>query len=164
MTIAYPNAETLARSYKLTHHIIKLQAEGLTHEEALLQPPFRGNCFNWVLGHLLVGRNTALQLLGEPPLWTEHEISRYQTGSAPITGTEQALSLGHLLEDMDRSQQQIAAALERISAEELEAKIEFRQSQRPLSQALAGLHWHETYHTGQLELLRQLAGKDDAII
>jgi hypothetical protein len=25
-------------------------------------------------------------------------------------------------------------------------------------------HWHETYHVGQLELLRQLAGKNDKVI
>jgi methionine salvage enolase-phosphatase E1 len=29
---------------------------------------------------------------------------------------------------------------------------------------IKGLHWHETYHTGQLELLRQLAGTNDRIV
>ncbi|NHZ72498.1 MAG: hypothetical protein GWP17_05390, partial [Aquificales bacterium] len=29
---------------------------------------------------------------------------------------------------------------------------------------IASLHWHETYHTGQLEILRQLAGKNDSVI
>jgi hypothetical protein len=53
---------------------------------------------------------------------------------------------------------------ERISAEELAQLTEFQGSERAVGQALAGLHWHETYHTGQLELLRQLAGKNDAII
>jgi len=30
-----------------------------------------------------------------------------------------------------------------------------------LKQQLDGLTWHETYHVGQTELLRQPAGKDD---
>ena len=42
--------------------------------------------------------------------------------------------------------------------------VETRFGERPVGQHVAGLHWHETYHTGQLELLRQLAGKNDAII
>jgi|GEM_PF-5021639 len=29
---------------------------------------------------------------------------------------------------------------------------------------LSFLSWHETYHTGQTEYLRQLAGKDDQVI
>jgi hypothetical protein len=29
---------------------------------------------------------------------------------------------------------------------------------------LAGLYWHEAYHTGQTEYLRQLAGKDDCVV
>lgn len=162
--MTHPGAETLMRSFALTHHIIRLQTDGLSHQDSLLQPPFRGNCLNWVLGHILVGRNTALQLLGEPPFWGEDEVSRYGTGSAPITNEERALPLGRLLGELDRSQERLTAALGRMQPEGLAAEIEFRQSKRPLGQALAGLHWHETYHTGQLELLRQLAGRDDAII
>ena len=33
-----------------------------------------------------------------------------------------------------------------------------------LADWVAFLHWHETYHVGQLELLRQLAGTNDKII
>ncbi len=32
-----------------------------------------------------------------------------------------------------------------------------------LKQQLDGLAWHETYHVGQAELLRHLAGKDDQV-
>lgn len=162
--MTYPDAETLAQSYRLTHHIIKLQTDGLTHKDSLLQPPVRGNCLNWVLGHILVGRDTALELLGQSPVWGEEEASRYRTGSDPLTSSEQALPLERLLGDLDQSQQRIESALQRISPEELARVKEFRGSERTLGQALAGLHWHETYHTGQLELLRQLAGKNDAII
>jgi hypothetical protein len=33
-----------------------------------------------------------------------------------------------------------------------------------LGGVLAFLNWHEAYHVGQLELLRQLAGKNDQVI
>jgi uncharacterized damage-inducible protein DinB len=117
-----------------------------------------------VLGHILVGRNKVLRFLGEPPIWGDEHITRYETGSEPITTDDQALPLEKLLSDLDQSQECIRAALEITSSEDLAAKVEFRGSERPLGQVLSGLHWHETYHTGQLEILRQLAGKNDAII
>ena len=42
--------------------------------------------------------------------------------------------------------------------------LQYKAAKRRRPQALASQHWHETYHTGQLELLRQLAGTDDAIV
>jgi hypothetical protein len=51
-----------------------------------------------------------------------------------------------------------------MSPADLEVVVDFRGREVSLEKAVAGLHWHETYHVGQLELLRQLAGTDDAII
>lgn len=162
--MTHPDAASLIESFGLTYRLVRMQTDGLAHEDSLLQPPFRGNCLNWVLGHILEGRNTALKLLGESPIWAEKETSRYKRGSEAITHDEQALPLDRLLEDLDRSQERIAAALEHATAEELASVVPFRGSERPLAQAVASQHWHETYHTGQLELLRQLAGTDDAIV
>jgi uncharacterized damage-inducible protein DinB len=154
----------MIQSFARTHRVIHSQTEGLTNADSLLQPPFRGNCLNWVLGHILVGRNDVLGLLGEPPLWGEAEASRYQSGSDPVSADDQALSLEKLLADLDRSQGQIAAALESVSPGFLAEPEDPGESEQPRGAAVAFLHWHETYHTGQLELLRQLAGKNDAII
>ncbi|MGD9147331.1 MAG: DinB family protein [Anaerolineae bacterium] len=160
----HPDAETLIQSFALTHRIIKLQTDGLSHEDSIVQPPFRANCLNWVLGHIIVGRDTALELLGQAPIWDADTAARYVSGSEPITSRQRALQLQRLLGDLDRSQQKIETALQGATPERLAASVQSRGSERPLGQHLAGLHWHETYHTGQLELLRQLAGKDDAII
>jgi uncharacterized damage-inducible protein DinB len=156
-------AESLIQSFALTHRLIKMQTDGLTNADSLLQLPFRGNCLNWVLGHILVDRNRVLKRLGESPVWDESEIARYKQGSEPIVSAEQALPLEKLLDDLDQSQQRIAAALAKISPEELAATVD-AGGDKSLGQALAGSHWHETYHTGQLEILRQLAGTDDVII
>jgi hypothetical protein len=161
--MTHPDAETLIGSFGLTHQLIRMQTDGLSHKDSLLQPPFRGNCLNWVLGHILVGRNTALKLMEEAPIWDEEE-ARYRRESEPITRDEQALPLDRLLGDLNRSQGRLVAALERTRPEDLATVVPFRGSERPLGQALADQHWHETYHTGQLELLRQLAGTDDAIV
>jgi hypothetical protein len=41
---------------------------------------------------------------------------------------------------------------------------ENEDGQSLLGDEIEGLAWHETYHLGQLELLRQLAGKNDQVI
>jgi hypothetical protein len=38
------------------------------------------------------------------------------------------------------------------------------ENRRTLGERLEFIHWHETYPVGQLEILRQLAGMNDAII
>ena len=160
----YPDAETMIKSFALTSRVIHMQTEGLTNADSLIQPPFRGNCLNWVLGHILAGRNQVLELLGKPQFWGEAEAARYRSGSDPVTAEDQALSLERLLADLDRSQEQIAAALESCSPALLAEPVGESEADQSRGQAVAFLHWHETYHTGQLELLRQLAGKNDAII
>ena len=160
----YPDAETMIQSFALTHRVIHMQTEGLTNADSLIQPSFRGNCLNWVLGHILVGRSQVLELLGESPIWDEAEAARYRSGSDPVTAEEQALSLEQLLADLDRSQERISAALASVSPALLAEPEGSSESNQSRGQAVAFLHWHETYHTGQLELLRQLAGKNDIII
>jgi len=160
----YPNAQALLQSFRLTNHILKLQTDGLSHADSVLQPPFRGNCLNWVVGHIIEGRDSALKLMGKEPLLDDWSAVRYKTDSEPITSNEQALPLEDLLKALDLSQQRIETSLERTTPDELGRSVQFRGSEQLLGQAIAGLHWHETYHTGQLELLRQLAGTNDAII
>ena len=159
-----PDATSLIQKFSLTHRVIQMQTDGLTHADSLLQPPFRGNCLNWVLGHIIEGRNNALLALCAPPVWGEENSSRYGPRSEPIVRDEQALPCERLMSDLAESQQRIEAALSEMCAEALAAQVDTGDGEMPLREHLAWLHWHETYHVGQLELLRQLAGKNDAVI
>jgi uncharacterized damage-inducible protein DinB len=153
----------LIQSFKLTHWLIHQQAKGLSHAESVLQLPFRGNCFNWVLGHIVNGRNLALALLDEAPTLAEAEAARYRSGAEAITQAENAVPLERLLSALDEALARLTSSLERVSPERL-ADIYDESRQQTVGDRLAGLHWHETYHTGQLELLRQLAGKNDQVV
>ncbi|MCP4417972.1 MAG: DinB family protein [Chloroflexi bacterium] len=153
----------LIQSFGITTWLIQAQAEGLSHEQMLLQTPFRGNCFNWVLGHILTNRDKVLILLGEEPLFTEVEGARYERGSDPVVGSETAVHGQRLLDAVQISQSKIEAGLAATTPEAL-AAIYDEEKNRTVLDRLQFLHWHETYHTGQLELLRQLAGTDDCIV
>ena len=94
-----PNAQKLIQSFQTTTWLINKQADGLSHEQMLLQLPFRGNCFNWILGHIVTNRDKVLVLLGEEPQFSEAEVARYMRGSDPVVGAETAVdshNLSHL--------------------------------------------------------------------
>lgn len=69
-----------------------------------------------------------------------------------------------MLADLDESLVRIQAALHSAGSDGLARALPQGGEEAALGEALASLHWHETYHTGQFELLRQLAGKNDAVI
>jgi hypothetical protein len=145
--------------------IIKAQTEGLSHADSLLQLPFRGNCLNWVLGHIAADRNTMLSFLGEEAILDEAHVKRYSFGSEPVCGDgDDILTLEQLLAVLEQGQSALTARLQKIPEEELEREVESFLGTTTLGQVLFFLFWHESYHTGQTEALRQLAGKDDKVI
>lgn len=158
-----PNAQKLIQSFQTTTWLINKQAEGLSHEQMLLQLPFRGNCFNWILGHIVTNRDKVLVLLGEEPQFSEAEVARYVRGSDPVVGVETAVDSHRLLEAVQISQSKIEAALTTIDREVLTAIYDI-ENNVTVAERIDGLYWHETYHTGQLEILRQLAGTNDRIV
>jgi hypothetical protein len=150
--------------FERSYGVLKDQTNGLTHEESLLQYPFRGNCLNWVVGHLLQSRSTMMSALGMTPIWTEEQRAPYLRGSAAITAenSQIAYPLESLLADLDRSQVQMVACLKTKTFADM-----LLPSDRPnmnMGERMANGAWHEAYHTGNTEPLRQLAGKDDQVI
>lgn len=145
--------------------IIKAQTKGLSHADSLLQLPFRGNCLNWVLGHIADNRNTMLRFLGEEAILGEAHAKRYGYGSDPVCGDgDDILTLEQLLTALEQSQSALAANLLKITAEELAREEQSFLGTTTLGQLIFFLYWHESYHAGQPEYLRQLTGKDDKVI
>ncbi len=155
---------SIAEAFGRNVNIIKRQTEGLTEEDSLLQPPDGGNCLNWLLGHLANNRDRILTLVGaEPVLGQPGE--RYRRESEPVTGAgEGVLPMQDLVDAIERSQAPIAAFLQRATPEDLAREVPFAGRVGPLSDRLFFLYFHETYHTGQTEFLRHVAGKNDKII
>lgn len=143
--------------YGQTYAVIRRRTTGLTHEDSLLPPPHGGNCLNWVVGHIVVARANILALLGEQPAWDWRASKRYLPGSTPVVGGEDALRFERLLADLDRSQEQLVAALGRLSPADLAAV----EDGKALGAHLACYHSHEVDHEGQTERSRQLAGAGD---
>ena len=158
-------ANDLIDAFARNVNIVKMQTKDLTHEDSLRQLPFHGNCLNWVLGHIVENRDHILELLGEPPQIGELG-TRYKRGSDPLTDAgDGTLRLEELLAWLDRAQERIAAALGKMDAAALSREITTGNNRTTtVGQRVFFLYFHETYHVGQTELFRQLAGKDDKVI
>lgn len=149
-------AAQLSSTFRSNHMLAVRHLEELEEAEALLTPTFQANSLNWLLGHLVNGRAEALKFLGRLFLWSPAEAELYRTGSDPI-GADAALPLAYLLRRFNEAQEAITTALEETPDEFLQEVVQTRFGERPRWQHLSGLGWHETYHVGQMELLRQLA-------
>lgn len=154
----------LSEAFGRNISILRMQAAELAHADSLRQPPFRGNCLNWVLGHLAGNRDVILQTLAAEPVMGA-AAGRYERESDPITGDGPGvLPLEELLAILTRSQEALAAALARTTEADLAREIQRGQRTITLSERIFFLYFHETYHVGQTELLRQLTGVDDKVI
>lgn len=143
--------------------LIKAQSEGLSHDDSLLQLPFRANCFNWVLGHVIVHRDIMLDLMNQSPVLNPEETAPYKIESEPMTADSDAVDFERLLELSRRSLEKLKDAILSVS-DDLLKEIHNEERGTTIQDRIEFLIWHETYHLGQLEILRQLAGKDDTII
>jgi hypothetical protein len=143
-----------------------MQTDGLTHEQSLIQLPFRANCLNWVVGHVLANRRNIIQLLGEENPLPSVNLDHYERESDPILGEENGvLPLEELLDCLEKSQGILTGLLENENVDTLQRPAPYRdRGEKPLAYWLLFLYFHDSYHVGQTELLRQAAGKNDKII
>ena len=147
--------------YDFNHVAITRNCEGLVHNETLIRPQPKGNCANWVLGHIVFNRSFILSLVREQPLWGEGEGALYARESKPLDPKD-ALPFERLLSDLAETQARLRRGLEALPSSDLDLK-HVEGATRPRGAQLHFLHFHEAYHAGQLGLLRRMAGKDGAI-
>jgi uncharacterized damage-inducible protein DinB len=143
-------------------------AEGFAlnqHADSLIQTPYNINCLNWVLGHLAVNRDRVLSTIGEESLLSEGEFDRYKTESDPIKEDgEDVIKLERLLEILTEGQDKINQGFSKLTETQLSSLIQVGERQIQLGERLHGFYFHDTYHTGQTDMLRQIAGTNDKII
>ena len=157
--------EDFSKMLRGEHDILLKQTEGLTHADSLLQPQPGGNCLNWVTGHLAVNLTDILTVLGGEPLQGIPDLSRYKIGSDPIRGEEDGiLQLQELINAYGTLTNQITDRLSQLSEEDFEEEIDFWQGKSRRGYVAFFYFFHNTYHLGQLEFLRNLAGKTEKVI
>ncbi|MGB7339722.1 MAG: DinB family protein [Phototrophicaceae bacterium] len=148
---------------KISHSIVLQQLDGLSNEDMLRQPQPRGNCANWVLGHIIASRHSMTRLFDKPFVWDQATIKLYNYGSDPITSAESPhIPLEALLEAYETSKVSLLECLEQATDADLEKVINDQGT--TANDRISFMIWHESYHSGQFEYLRQLADKNDKVV
>ena len=150
----------LTSQLEYTAYSLEKNLEGTTHEESLVQPGKNGNCINWVVGHIVHHRNIMHRLVGLEPVWTAKTQERYVRGSNPVISDSGIETLSTLLTMYQASQAVLAARLCDVTSKELAQET----NEDPLAMKLAGLVFHESYHVGQLGVIRRVLGKDAVLV
>lgn len=154
----------LVKAYERNTRIIEMQADGLTHADSLIQTDYNINCLNWTIGHIAGYRDATLQLLGETPVMGE-AADRYARESDPIRADGPGvLPLEELVAMVRESQGRMAEAIGFMTLEDFAEERTFGERISTVGSRVFFSYFHDTYHTGQTELLRQVAGTDDSII
>ncbi len=155
----------LKRLLMIENELIHQQTKDLTDADTFIQPQPSGNCMHWVLGHLLDTQVTMLETLGGHSPIARDSLQRYTRESEPIREPEIGLfTLVDLLDGHDQVHQAVKARLSEMGEDDFNVDVPFGQKTASRGWAVFFLHFHYSYHIGQLELLRQLAGKLDKVV
>jgi hypothetical protein len=151
--------------FTMESKIIEEQTSDLTHADSLLQPQPGGNCLNWVLGHLITSQLEIISAIGGKPPFDPASVTRYDRNSEPIRGDEPGvLDLSTLVKMNLQVNSVIDTLVSGLDGAALDREIQIGERKMTLGWRIFFLHFHYVYHIGQLEYLRQLAGKLDKLI
>ncbi len=158
-------AEFLLEMSALVEGTFRVNLEGVTHEESVVQPP-SGNCINWNVGHLVTVHNNICALLGLERVGDQAALKRYERGSAPLTNPAEAMRLEKLIELWNSAVEKAKAGLKTVSEERLTSPAPMSPRNKPdetIGSLLTVTFFHQSYHVGSLAVLRRLVGKPGAI-
>lgn len=156
-----PHAKLIASMLAWNTEMIHAHADDITLEESLIDPPDGGNNMNWTIGHCVKYRGLMLERAGYEIPWPTDKYDRFKRHSEALTDHSEAASMEEMLADLDRSQETLMKWLETATDEVLAQPTP--GNMRDLGGMIGRLAWHEGYHIGQLELLRNMAGKHEPV-
>jgi uncharacterized damage-inducible protein DinB len=159
------SVQLLAHQAGVNRQVVNINLDGVSHDASLVTPQPAGNSINWVLGHLITVYNDLLPLLGESPACPADQIARYKRGSSPLDPAK-ALPLDDLRQLWDVAAQRIDAGIANLPAARLDDAAPASPTEDPnetVGSLLSTVMFHQSYHAGQLGLLRRVAGLRGAI-
>lgn len=158
--------QILATQYGYTAYAFAANLKDLSDEDGLLHPATGGNCPNWVAGHILHSRVATLQVLGQEIPFAPDKYDRYKRYSEPVMEATGTVPLSEMLADFAATNEAVQAGVAALTPEVMSAKAPFSpfdDEKETVGSLAAGLVFHESYHIGQLGVLRRVVGAPGAI-
>lgn len=141
----------------LTATVAEAALADVSHEESLRTPIPGVNAMNWIAGHLVHVNAGILELLEHPTDPSSQDLARYAPGSPPIVDASDSWDIATLRQALGRQGPRIEHALTDARSELLEGPppAGFEGELRGFLHFIA---FHQSYHVGQLGLLRRALG------
>ncbi|MCB2199229.1 DinB family protein [bacterium] len=152
--------ERLAWMYETTYRTFKLNMRSISDEESRQRPEPAGNSINWLVGHLLLTRVMMLSFTPFEEKKLGEGLEIYNRGADAAYSPDELMSLDELKERFATTQEKLQEWMHGLKEEEL--KVQVRED-NTLEERLLFLNFHESYHVGQIGLLRRLVGRPGAI-
>lgn len=147
-------AQEVLDKYNFHNHVMHSFIDGISHKESVLQLPFEHNCMNWILGHIVTNRSHVLETAGAKHDWREDVRALYHTETSPITPDGPSIEFETLVKYLDESVLILESALSDVSEEWLEENHSNYRGEKTRYAHMTSFHWHESFHLGQLEILK----------
>lgn len=139
--------------------------ENVTNEESLIQIGEKGNCINWIAGHILAVRDMVFSNFGMEKFLNDDERKRYERGSAPVNSSEGTITIDRIKEGLKVTYTRWVELINSKDEEFFKTSIPAEGLPLPIPEPTIGkllfiLAYHEGYHTGQIGLAYRSLGKD----
>lgn len=149
-----PKAQSVLQDYEFHTMLIHRFVDGITHEESIYQLPFEHNCMNWILGHIVTNRSHVLETVGAAHEWQDEVRALYHTETPPVTPESPSVKFETLITYLDEGMKLLKAVLEDVSEEWLDENHSNYRGEKTRYTHVTSFHWHESFHLGQLEILK----------
>lgn len=148
----------IARNYQKNTGFLQYLLNGLTDEDMLARTG-QSNTIGWILGHLILYRGKTLQLLKIP-------CEIHESEKAFERGVEKNIELkidaAKALEDMMSRGEQLVERILELDETDLQRTLDvsFPGGKNDLGSGLSFAAWHETFHIGQIDLIKVAVGME----
>jgi len=153
--------QSLADRFAFNDNFLDMLVEGFDDADWLRRAG-PGNHSQWLLGHLASTRRQALREFGqaaEEQPWERH----FGTGEQPSPQSDD-IAPALLREAFGKNGEALRRYLGGLSGEQAAAPFKtFPDGSKTVGGVAHFLHFHETYHLGQIGLLRRVCGKKGAV-
>ncbi len=144
------------QQYEINRRALGINLDGVSENQALFE--LNGSAsMNWIVGHMLRSRSDTLEEAGAQRLHDQEELLWYRPRHEAPERQSTALSLTTLLAMMDETSelflQRIATLLESLPEDQRDAVV----------RRIAFRSFHESYHCGQIAILRRALGMEGMI-
>ncbi len=154
-TVAAPTAAL----YTLNAQLIEKSLADLKDEHVYARPNEHTNSIHWIFGHITATRFEVARFLGATE---EHSFGKLFSMSAEHKSPDDYPAMSEVMDSFKSITGKIDERFAALNSEEYyaAAEIAFPGQDKTVCGCVTFLNFHETYHVGQLALLRKFFGYD----